>query len=193
MYFWGNLVLALAVSGAIIGLIISFVFQRDWFKRIGIAGGNERYHTKIFRFEKAAIRGLMLGTILGGAVVVANSILPSVLEQYDPGTIIVVDGDTIKIGGERLRLDGIDAPETSKAKCDAERLKGEEAKTFLSGIIQGGFPYINYTGRSGVYGRPLVVLYSNGKNVNELLVREGYAVTPAGNQPLFCPPIDPAT
>lgn len=65
-----------------------------------------------------------------------------------PATVIeVIDGDTVRvkariwIGQEvttKVRLAGIEAPETgSRAKCDAERERGEEAKAFLESLIGG--------------------------------------------------------
>jgi len=48
----------------------------------------------------------------------------------------VVDGDTIRLGVERIRLIDIDAPEmASGACCDAERNLAELAKEKLTEII----------------------------------------------------------
>lgn len=43
----------------------------------------------------------------------------------------VVDGDTLRFKGEKIRIVDIDAPETSKPACPAERQAGEEARDRL--------------------------------------------------------------
>lgn len=189
MHFWGSFLLAMAVGGAVSGFLVSFIFQRDWLKKIGIAGGGDA--TSIYRFEKATIRGLLLGTLIGGALMCASFFAPSYLEEKNGGVILVVDGDTIKVGGQRLRLKGIATPEILDAQCEAEKVLGEKAKAFLNGVVSGGLPYIHYTGEFASGKRPLVVLYANGKNVNDMLVRAKHAVKWDGTRPLFCPPIDP--
>lgn len=191
MHFWGSFLLAMAVGGAVSGFLFSFVFQRDWFKKIGIAGGGAGAATSIYRFEKAAIRGLLLGTLTGGTLMCASFFAPSYLEERNGGVILVVDGDTIKVGGQRLRLKGIATAEIADAQCEAERLLGEKAKSFLTGVVSGGLPYIHYTGEFAPHERPLIVLYANGNNVNDMLVRAKHAVEWDGTRPLFCPPIDP--
>ena len=45
----------------------------------------------------------------------------------------LIDGDTLRLAsGETIRILGIDAPETSRAKCPEERVQGEAALTFLA-------------------------------------------------------------
>jgi hypothetical protein len=43
------------------------------------------------------------------------------------GTNCVVDGDTIWLGGEKIRVADIDAPETHEPRCAAERKLGDQA------------------------------------------------------------------
>jgi len=56
----------------------------------------------------------------------------------------VVDGDTVKIDGQRKRLRNHDAPETGASrgehapKCDRERQLGEASKARFKEIIDGG-------------------------------------------------------
>ena len=45
------------------------------------------------------------------------------------GTNCVVDGDTFWIGGEKVRIAGIDAPETHPPRCDDEARLGEQRRT----------------------------------------------------------------
>jgi endonuclease YncB( thermonuclease family) len=44
----------------------------------------------------------------------------------DPGQIEVVDGDTIRVGSEVIRLVGFDTPETYRARCPSERELGNK-------------------------------------------------------------------
>lgn len=52
----------------------------------------------------------------------------------------VVDGDTFKLGERKIRLIGIDAPETHPPRCAAEARIGEEATRKLLALLnQGSF------------------------------------------------------
>ncbi|WP_140420559.1 thermonuclease family protein [Novosphingobium sp. B 225] len=57
-----------------------------------------------------------------------------------PGAAIncVVDGDTIHIGTRRIRVNGIDAPETHPARCAEEARLGEAATGRLLELLQQG-------------------------------------------------------
>jgi len=106
----------------------------------------------------------------------------------------VVDGDTLKINykgkEESLRLIGIDAPESrinKKAKKDAQRSgediktitsQGKEAAKFVKTLVSPQDPArIEYdVQHRDKYGRLLAYVYlSNGKMLNEEIVKAGYA------------------
>ena len=72
----------------------------------------------------------------------------------------VVDGDTLKLGQRRVRIIGIDAPETQHAKCAAESRLGEEATAKLQQLLnQGAFEMVAPAyGRQDRYGRDLRVI-----------------------------------
>lgn len=78
----------------------------------------------------------------------------------------VVDGDTIRRGGERIRLRGIDTPEMSE-------LDGPAAKRRLEELLRNGPIRIVPHGRD-VYNRLLADVFVNDRNVAETLVQEGY-------------------
>ena len=59
----------------------------------------------------------------------------------------VIDGDTIKIGPRKIRIIGIDAPETHPARCPEEARAGEAATAELQRLLNQG-PY-TMTGRIG--------------------------------------------
>src|SRR5690606_8599100 len=53
-------------------------------------------------------------------------------------SITVTDGDTIRVDGERVRLVGFNAPETTNARCDLERELGDRATARLKQMVAGG-------------------------------------------------------
>ncbi len=83
----------------------------------------------------------------------------------------VIDGDTIVIiGGERVRLLGIDTPE-----------KGEffykEAKTRLEQLVEKKNVTLEKEGENkDKYGRLLRYIFIDDTNINLKLVEEGYAI-----------------
>jgi endonuclease YncB( thermonuclease family) len=79
----------------------------------------------------------------------------------------VVDGDTIRIGSQRIRLRGIDTPEMSE-------LQGPAAKQRLEELLRGGSIRIEPHGRD-VYDRLLADVFVNGQNVAEILRSEGFS------------------
>lgn len=52
-------------------------------------------------------------------------------ERLDPASIRVIDGDTIELHGQTVRLIGFDTPETWKPGCDFERVLGQQATARL--------------------------------------------------------------
>jgi endonuclease YncB( thermonuclease family) len=89
--------------------------------------------------------------------------------------LFAVDGDTIKLGSQPLRLLGVDAPETAGAACPQERALGERAAERLRAIVAAGGLSIHPNGRLDRYGRPLVHLRSDGRDVGQILTGEGLA------------------
>lgn len=87
----------------------------------------------------------------------------------------VVDGDTVRIGTERVRLRGIDAPELHNATCKAERLKAIAAKDALVELVDGKDVTVDRVGID-VYGRTLAVLRIDGWDVGSRLVAAGHAL-----------------
>lgn len=81
----------------------------------------------------------------------------------------VVDGDTVWIGREKIRLANIDAPE-SDGKCDAERELAARARARLAELM-GEAGSIRRIG-TDVYGRTLAVIGTRDDSVNEILVSE---------------------
>jgi endonuclease YncB( thermonuclease family) len=102
-----------------------------------------------------------------------------------PGSIQVVDGDTIRAKGLTYRLVGFDTPETVDAKCPQERALGIRAAARLRAIVaQGSLNLVEVTcscmpGTHGTrfcnHGRRCGTLKAKGEDVGRILIREGLA------------------
>lgn len=100
------------------------------------------------------------------------------VEQLFAGPFTVVDGDTLAVRGERLRLAGLDAPEIDQS-CERPDGTpwpcGRVARARLSALLAGTAPECR--GRTvDRYGRPLVTCVIDGESLNARLVREGLAL-----------------
>jgi endonuclease YncB( thermonuclease family) len=97
--------------------------------------------------------------------------------QCPSGRASVVDGDTIEIHGERVRLYGIDAPESAQ-RCLSGSLPyrcGLRAALALSDMTSRRHIDCECRGRDR-YRRHLAVCRVSGLDLAAWLVREGYAV-----------------
>jgi len=94
------------------------------------------------------------------------------------GPARVIDGDTIEISGERIRLHGIDAPESNQTCTDVEGKEwrcGQEATIALATIV--GDQSITCKGEErGKYGRLIAVCYVGLFQLNVLMVTRGWAL-----------------
>ena len=91
----------------------------------------------------------------------------------------VIDGDTIEVsGGERVRLIGIDTPETHDPNRPAGCF-GTEASRFTATLLAPGTPVrlVGDAEQRDRYGRLLAYVYrrADGLFVNAELLRRGYA------------------
>jgi endonuclease YncB( thermonuclease family) len=95
----------------------------------------------------------------------------------------VIDGDSLHLDGERIRLTGIDAPEL-RQRCRDESGRewtcGRAAKARLASLVSSGTVACAARGQDR-YGRTLAVCSAGDvADVGEVLVREGYAVDYGG-------------
>lgn len=90
----------------------------------------------------------------------------------------VVDGDTLLLeSGERLRLQGLDAPETVKEDTPVQPW-GPEASQFTRDFIEAAEGRVRVTfgpEREDQYGRLLGFVWHGDRLLNEELIREGLA------------------
>lgn len=89
----------------------------------------------------------------------------------------VIDGDTIKVSGETIRLVGYDTPEVGHhARCPEERAHGRRATARLKEIVASGPVRLERKPSRDRYGRALAVAYVAGLDVGSILISEGLAV-----------------
>ncbi len=99
----------------------------------------------------------------------------------------VIDGDTFRYGGERIRILDIDAPETHPSRCDYEARLGAEAARRLLDLLNEGPLTLRSSGRDeDRYGRKLRLVFSEGRSVGRILVSEGLAREWTGRRLPWC-------
>ncbi|WP_439604154.1 thermonuclease family protein [Shinella sp.] len=108
-----------------------------------------------------------------------------------PKTWRVIDGDTIELGGEAIRIANIDTPEIKHAQCDAERRLGRVAKAELDRILARGTIALTRgdpsSGRKkDKYGRTLGVVSVDGTDVGEEMVARDLARPWSGKRRSWC-------
>jgi len=88
----------------------------------------------------------------------------------------VIDGDTVELeGGERVRLIGVDTPETVDPRRPVERY-GKEAASFTRDSVEGKSVRLEFGPEStDRYGRTLAYVYlADGTLLNAEIIRQGY-------------------
>ncbi len=114
------------------------------------------------------------------ALITALLLLPISALAEITGKPRIIDGDTIEIAGQRIRLHGIDAPEAGQS-CLAEGARwacGQNATFALSQMIGTNWVACRERDRDQ-YGRFVAVCYIaglQGPDVNAMMVAEGWAL-----------------
>ena len=93
------------------------------------------------------------------------------------GKAKIIDGDTIHIGKNKIRLHAIDAPET-KQKCTKDGKEwncGLESKRFLKNLIGNDQIQCDTNGKDR-YNRSIGVCYKNNIDLNSQMVINGWAI-----------------
>lgn len=99
----------------------------------------------------------------------------------------VVDGDTIWLEGQNIRIADIDAPETHEPRCTSEKELGDRATQKLHQLVNSGTVTLDRIDRDrDGYGRLLRIVKVDGVSVGETLVDEGFARWYAGGRRPWC-------
>jgi endonuclease YncB( thermonuclease family) len=91
----------------------------------------------------------------------------------------IIDGDTVVIGQTKIRLSGIDAPETDQLCLDANGLKWACGVTARDELIKhsGGQQWECETTGADRYGRSLANCFIEGEDISAWMVRSGWALS----------------
>lgn len=92
---------------------------------------------------------------------------------YEKRVTCIVDGDTFWFEGEKMRLLGVDTPETV-GRCATETRLADQATQLLRTLMSTRAVFIERQGLDP-YGRTLVVLHSDGTTIGALLLDAGLA------------------
>jgi endonuclease YncB( thermonuclease family) len=111
---------------------------------------------------------LVLIVLLGSA--------PAVAETVDGRTAVILDGDTVAFGSERVRIVNIEAPGISEPDCEREEIFALRSRQRLAELIRAGPVTLDRTGRDHL-GRTLArIVLADGRDVATILVEEGLAL-----------------
>jgi len=152
----------------------------DWHSRLSRSRGT--IHRRGDPVER------MLTTVVGASTAIAVILIlqplrdmrgggeadAAILRNADlVGTAEVIDGDTLDIGGQRVRLHGIDAFERNQ-RCGGQAC-GQEASAALRRLADGRTTAceVRDTDR---YGRLVAVCHVAGTDINGWMVENGHAV-----------------
>ena len=97
--------------------------------------------------------------------------------QTFSGPAMALDGDTLAMAGERVRLHGIDAPEGSQT-CNRDGAAwacGRDARALLADLVAGKSVACTQRDRD-IYGRVVATCRAGQSDLSAVMVREGLAV-----------------
>ncbi len=99
----------------------------------------------------------------------------------------IVDGDTLRVGGVKIRIADIDTPEVFSPQCAEELALGNRATQRLQVLMNAGAFELHRVERDeDRYGRKLRVVVRDGHSLGDVLVAEGLARTWDGARHPWC-------
>jgi micrococcal nuclease len=103
------------------------------------------------------------------------------------GSDCVIDGDTIRLDDQPIRIADIDTPETRDYGCAAEKALGDRATARMRELLNAGpFELLPYERDEDQYGRKLRIVARDGQSLGQILVSEGLARTWDGSRHPWC-------
>jgi endonuclease YncB( thermonuclease family) len=128
-----------------------------------------------------AFASALAAVALGIAVATYSKYDPAAAAQdarfvqcYTGGPNCVVDGETVHVGGEKVKIAGLDAPRITDSACDQERSRGIEAAVRLAELLNGGKVTVGDTFRD-TYGRDVRKVQVDGQDVGATMISEDVA------------------
>lgn len=124
---------------------------------------------KSFLFPIAKAAGLIAGCLMSSMAWAADV----------TGVPRIVDGDTVQIDSTKIRLSGIDAPETDQLCLDEKGQRwtcGISSRDELVGHA-GGKPWTCHVTGTDRYRRSLATCEVGGEDVEQWMVRSGWALS----------------
>jgi endonuclease YncB( thermonuclease family) len=120
--------------------------------------------------KKTSVRRKLAAVAAGTILLVAGTV-GVVKRVITPGekVVAVIDGDSFKIGNDQtIRLLSLNAPEIKYCM-------GEESRHALTKKISGKTVVLKEL-KTDRYGRVMAMVYLNGENVNEYMIKNGLAI-----------------
>ena len=121
------------------------------------------------RLKLQVLRFILIALSLGGTTISAAT------ETVDGQRIVIIDGDTIDVRGERIRILNIDAPESFRSRCEVELKLALRTKERLGELLRAGPVEVDREGRDR-YRRTLATLSTREGDVGKIIVRERLAL-----------------
>lgn len=145
---------------------------------LGKEGGNKPLLQREIRLQRRVHKRLKEGLhrlLVAGLLSAASPALGGEIV----GRASVIDGDTLDIHGQRIRLEGIDAPESRQSCTDkatgAQVRCGQQAAFWLSDFI-GARPVACVESGTDRYKRVLARCHVQGQDIGAAMVRAGWAL-----------------
>ncbi len=104
------------------------------------------------------------------------------------GVATVIDGDTLELKGQRMRLFGIDAPEAGQwCQRDGARYACGQQSAFALADLIGPAPVRCVARDEDRYGRQIAVCFSGARDLGSAMVEAGQAVAYHRYSPRYLP------
>ena len=138
-------------------------------------------------FTWGQTRLALLGGIALGLAYASVPVASGAGTAVQPALVSVIDGDTFRYGGNKIRIADIDTPEV-RGRCAYETKLAARATQRLEELLAAGpFELQPIPGRDeDRYGRKLRVVTRNGRSLGDRLVAEGLARTWTGRRQPWC-------
>ncbi|OYX50398.1 MAG: hypothetical protein B7Y97_07565 [Sphingomonas sp. 32-66-10] len=148
-------------------------------------------------FGRNELAGMLLAGIVGGlawTMLPAAEPAPAAATRTSfgfchsgGGDDCVVDGDTFRMAGDKIRIADIDTPETHPARCPEEARLGAAATQRLQALLNSGTVTLHPIDRdTDRHGRKLRRVEVNGRGVGDTLIAEGLARPYRGRRMGWC-------